>query len=100
MKALQEGKLVQPATYHKMQQWTDESLGFYYGYGLRKIELGELYSNLSGLSLIGHSGTSSAFMYYCPELDTYLSGTFNQIDFHRDCHALLANILLKLKNSQ
>jgi D-alanyl-D-alanine carboxypeptidase len=100
MKALQEGTLVQPATYQQMQQWTDESLGFYYGYGLRKINLGELDPALNGLSLIGHSGTSSAFMYYCPELDTYLTGTFNQIDYYRDCHAFLADILITLKSAQ
>jgi len=99
MKALQQGELVRPATYLKMQQWTEESLGFYYGFGLRKIELVELNPALSGLSLVGHSGTSSAFMYYCPELDTYLTGTFNQIDYHRDCHALLAEVLLTIRGT-
>lgn len=97
--ALLSEKLVSLTTLKSMQAWTGESLGTYYGYGLRKFDLGELYPALSGLSLIGHSGTSSAFMYYCPELDIYLIGSFNQIDFYRDCHTFLADVLLSLKSS-
>jgi CubicO group peptidase (beta-lactamase class C family) len=97
--ALLSEKLYSATRLQSMQKWKDESLGTYYGYGLRKFELGELYPALSGLSLIGHSGTSSAFMYYCPELDTYLIGSFNQTDFYRDCHTLIADILLTLKSA-
>ena len=99
LSALLSERLVSAASLKSMQQWTDESLGFYYGFGLRKIELGELYPALSGLSLIGHSGTSSAFMYYCPELDTFLTGTFNQVDYYRESHALLAEVLLTIRST-
>lgn len=93
MKALQEGKLVQSATYQKMQQWTEESQGTYYGYGLRKWDLQELSSILPKLTLIGHSGSTSSFMYYCPELDTYLAGSFNQTDFKKGHIEFLVSIL-------
>ncbi|MGD1894405.1 MAG: serine hydrolase domain-containing protein [Cyclobacteriaceae bacterium] len=97
MKALQEGKLVQPATYQKMQQWTDESQGTYYGYGLRKWELHELFPTLPKLTLIGHSGSTASFMYYCPELDTYLTGSFNQTDFKKGHIVFLVKVLSELK---
>jgi D-alanyl-D-alanine carboxypeptidase len=29
--------------------------------------------------LIGHSGLSGAFSFYCPQKDTFLTGTVNQI---------------------
>jgi D-alanyl-D-alanine carboxypeptidase len=65
-------------TLKKMQKWKQESKGLYYGYGLRKVRTSERFPYLTNLSLIGHTGSTSSFMFYCPELDIYLSGTFNQ----------------------
>lgn len=81
MSGLNNGQLVSEATLERMQQWVPESYGTSYGYGLRKWELKSFSPSLGDLTLIGHSGTSSAYMYYCPELDTYFTGTFNQINF-------------------
>lgn len=85
--------MVRPATWAQMQQWTDESQGTYYGYGLRKWKLEELSSTLPQLTLIGHSGSTASFMYYCPELDTYLTGSFNQTNFKQGHIVFLAEIL-------
>ncbi|MEO0330683.1 MAG: serine hydrolase domain-containing protein [Bacteroidota bacterium] len=98
LKALREGQLVQPATWEKMQQWTEESKGIYYGYGLRKWGLRELSPTLPELTLIGHSGSTSSFIYYCPELDTYLSGSFNQTNFKKGHMEFLITILSSLDN--
>ena len=96
MRALQEGRLVKPATFKKMQQWTEESQGTYYGYGLRKWKLQELSPTLPKLTLIGHSGSTSSFMYYCPKLDTYLTGSFNQTDFREGHIKFLISVLSDL----
>lgn len=76
--ALNSNGLVSSPTLKKMKKWTKESRGSYYGFGLRKIVLKELSEEYPEYTLIGHNGSTSAFMFYCPELDLYLSGTFNQ----------------------
>ena len=92
-KALFDGKLVKKETLKSMQQWTPETQGMYYGFGLRKVVLNELSEDLPSLELIGHSGSTASFLYYCPSLDVYISGTLNQVEATRDSVVLLANIL-------
>ncbi|MEM6720862.1 MAG: serine hydrolase domain-containing protein [Bacteroidota bacterium] len=92
-KALFAGKLVHKETFKAMQQWTPETLGMYYGFGLRKVVLNELSAEFPKLTLIGHSGSTASFLYYCPELDVYITGTLNQIEASKDALILVANIL-------
>ena len=77
--ALHTDKILKPETLLQMQQWKSESQGFYYGYGIRKISLNELNPTWPDLQVLGHTGTTSSFMFYCPQLDVYLSGTLNQV---------------------
>jgi len=76
--ALNSPGLLSEKSREAMQAWRDESAGTYYGYGLRKWIFKELNPSLPNLTMIGHSGATSSFMYYCPELDTHLIGSFNQ----------------------
>ncbi|MEM6687573.1 MAG: serine hydrolase domain-containing protein [Bacteroidota bacterium] len=92
-KALFNGKLVKRETLKAMQQWTAETQGMYYGFGLRKVVLQELSSNFPTLELIGHSGSTASFLYYCPSLDVYIAGTLNQVEANKDALILIANIL-------
>lgn len=92
-KALFAEKLVNKKTLQIMQQWTPETKGMYYGFGLRKIVLNELDKNLPKLTLIGHSGSTASFMFYCPELDVYTSGTLNQTEETRNSLLLITKIL-------
>ncbi|WP_298421817.1 serine hydrolase domain-containing protein [uncultured Kordia sp.] len=92
-KALLSGKIVQKKTLERMQQWTPETQGMYYGFGLRKVVLNELDQNLPKIELIGHSGSTASFMYYCPNIDTYISGTLNQTDSTKNSLSLITNIL-------
>ena len=85
-------------SFKSMQSWTDESYGLEYGYGLRKFQLRKLYQYLPNLTLIGHSGTSGSFMYYCPELDVYLTGTFNQTAYQKKHVDFMVSVLSQLKN--
>ena len=93
--ALMNGKLVSAETLNNMQQWTEESKGMAYGFGLRKISLNELDPNLPNWELIGHSGLNGTSMYYCPALDTYLAGTLNQLEASRDAVILMVKVMMQ-----
>ncbi|MRI01401.1 serine hydrolase [Kriegella sp. EG-1] len=97
-KALNEEILITNKSLRQMQEWIDESFGFEYGYGLRKFELKKLSPLVGDLSLIGHSGTSGAFMYYCPELDVYLTGTFNQTSYKKKHVIFMLQVLEELQS--
>lgn len=99
-KALHSGQLVSLATIDLMQQWTPESKGMYYGFGLRKFVFNELFPLLPRLEIIGHSGSTGSFMYYCPQLDVYLSGTFNQTEAVKKSIVLLVKVLSEMKKHQ
>ena len=63
-----------------MKQWRTESSQTSYGYGLRKWVVPAGSSNSPAISLIGHTGATGSFMYYSPELDLHVIGTFNQTE--------------------
>lgn len=97
--ALFTQKLLTLETLTTMQQWIPEAQGMYYGFGLRKIVFNELHPDLPTIEVIGHSGSTGSFLYYCPSLDTYISGTLNQTDEVRNSVILVANILEIIKKS-
>ena len=92
--ALMSGELVSEATLNDMQEWTQETQGMAYGYGLRKITINELDSSLPELEVIGHSGLNGTSMYYCPSFDIYLSGTLNQLEASKDAVILMVKVLM------
>ena len=99
LKTLLQGALVSKEGLANMQQWIPESQGTYYGYGLRKWVLNELDATLPPFSLIGHSGSTGAFMYYCPELEVYLSGTFNNTDFLKEHIMFMVEVLMRFSQN-
>ncbi|MEP2668579.1 MAG: serine hydrolase domain-containing protein [Cyclobacteriaceae bacterium] len=96
MKALVGGELVSAATWDEMNNYVNESKGTYYGFGLRQWVLKELFPTLPDLTLIGHSGSTGSFMYYCPELDTYFIGSFNQTEMIKNHILFLEKVLLRV----
>ncbi|QCK14286.1 serine hydrolase [Mangrovivirga cuniculi] len=91
-------ELVSEETLNKMQEWTYETVGMTYGYGLRKIKFSELDPSFPNLEVIGHSGSNGTSMYYCPDEDIYLVGTLNQLESSKDAVILLARVLEKCTN--
>lgn len=91
--ALWSGKLLSHNTLETMQQWIPETRGMYYGFGLRKIVLRQLFPTLPKLTLIGHSGSTGSFMYYCPELDVFFSGSLNQTKANKQAVIMMIKIL-------
>jgi D-alanyl-D-alanine carboxypeptidase len=91
--ALFSGKIISKSSLKAMQNWLPETVGMYYGFGLRKIVFKELSHNLPDLYVAGHSGSTASIMYYCPELDVYLAGTLDQTDATKDSLLFLAGVL-------
>ncbi|MGK7397324.1 MAG: serine hydrolase domain-containing protein [Candidatus Cyclobacteriaceae bacterium M3_2C_046] len=95
--ALHSRKLISPETLIKMQQWVPESKGIYYGFGLRRFVFSQLFPLLPKLEIIGHSGSTGSFMYYCPQLDIYLAGTLNQTNAAKRSVMFLVKTLSMIK---
>ena len=97
MEALRNGAIITEQSFEAMQQWVPESRGMEYGYGLRRFRLRGLFPLLPNLTLIGHSGSTNSFLYYCPELEVYLAGTFNQTSDIRQHVIFMVKVLSVLK---
>jgi CubicO group peptidase (beta-lactamase class C family) len=91
--ALFNGALLKTETLASMKQWIPETQGMYYGFGLRKIVFSELHSSLPEIEVIGHSGSTGSFLYFCPNLDVYISGTLNQTDEVNNSVVFVSNVL-------
>jgi CubicO group peptidase (beta-lactamase class C family) len=79
LKAFNEDVIVKKETRYAMQNWTNESVGMQYGFGIRKVSFDEVSNTETDLQLIGHNGSTASFLWYCPQLDTYISGSLNQL---------------------
>ncbi len=91
--ALFSGKLISKKTLETMQNWVPETRGMEYGYGLRKVTFRKLFPTLPDLTIIGHSGSTGSFMFYCPELDVYLAGSLNQTQEVKESVVLMVKVL-------
>lgn len=91
--ALFSGKIVSEETLKIMQNWVHETRGMEYGFGLRKVSFKKLFPSLPDLTIVGHSGSTGSFMYYCPKLDVYLAGTLNQTDEVKNSVVLMVKVL-------
>jgi len=98
--ALNTNALIEAETYAFMQTWTKESAGFYYGLGLRKINMKKLFFAYPDLNLIGHNGSTGSFMFYCPELDVYVNGSFNQLEMRRKAVIFLTKLMSKIEKER
>ena len=99
-RALFSGEIVTESSLAKMQDWLPESKGTYYGLGLRKYEFKDFSKLLPDLTIIGHSGVNSSFCFYCPELDVYMAGTFNQTNHMKTSIQFLMKVLMTHRSSE
>ncbi|MBI9041823.1 serine hydrolase [Lutibacter sp.] len=93
LEAFNADKIVKKNTRLAMQNWIDETVGMEYGYGIRKISFNVLYKINTGLQLIGHTGSTASFLWYCPELDIYIAGTLNQLEASKSTISLVYDVL-------
>lgn len=98
LKAFNNDVLMKKGTRLAMQNWVYETRGMEYGFGIRKVSIDELTGTESDLQLIGHSGATASFLWYCPQLDTYISGTLNQLEASKSAMVLVYDILKIIEN--
>ncbi|MBQ4915620.1 beta-lactamase family protein [Maribacter sp. MMG018] len=97
LKAYNEDKVVKKETRLQMQHWVDETVGMQYGFGIRKVSFKDLLNNETDLQLIGHTGSTASFLWYCPQLDTYIAGTLNQLEASKSTLKLVYEILTRIE---
>lgn len=98
LKAFNEDLIVTKETRLEMQNWVNETKGMEYGFGIRKVSIYKLTETESDLQLIGHSGSTASFLWYCPQLDIYISGTLNQLEASKSAMILVYEILKIIEN--
>lgn len=93
LEAFNVDKIVKKNTRLGMQNWIDESVGMEYGFGIRKVSYKDTKDENKKLTLIGHTGSTASFLWYCPELDTYIAGTLNQLEASKSTIPLVYDVL-------
>jgi CubicO group peptidase (beta-lactamase class C family) len=94
-----EGKLfAHPSRLERMKSWRKIFFPFKYGLGLMRFQLPKIFSPFSpNPELIGHSGATSAFLFYSDIGQLYICGTLNQIDNQGRPYRMMLK-LIKLVN--
>lgn len=98
LSAFEEDKIVKKETRLAMQHWVHETKGMEYGFGIRKVSLNNLFDTDTNLEVIGHTGSTASFLWYCPQLDTYIAGTLNQLEASKSTVELVYDILRLIDN--
>ena len=93
LEAFNADKIVKKNMRLEMQNWIDESVGMKYGFGIRKVSYKDTKDENKKLTLIGHTGSTASFLWYCPELDTYIAGTLNQLEASKSTIPLVYDVL-------
>jgi len=93
LEAFNKDEIVTKTTRLAMQNWRYETQGMDYGFGIRKVSMKAVTGADTDVQLIGHSGSTGAFVWYCPQLDTYISGTLNQLEASKSAFMLVHNVL-------
>lgn len=83
LSALLRGDLfADPATFPLMKERRNRVIWplIHYGLGVMHFKIGRLNApGFRPLSLIGHSGASGSWLFYCPEMDLLTTGTVDEV---------------------
>jgi CubicO group peptidase (beta-lactamase class C family) len=81
LKALNEGRIIRPASLKLMHNWRRLQGPLQYGYGTMYFNLPGPIRGITGIPpLWGHSGSTGSFLYYSQDLDLYMAGTIDQVE--------------------
>lgn len=98
IKAFFSGALFPKEYLSEMQNWNKIFFPLEYGVGVMRFKLPRIFSPFKAYpELIGHSGLSGAFAFFCPELKTYLTGTVNQVSSPGISFRLMLKLLRELQ---
>jgi CubicO group peptidase (beta-lactamase class C family) len=94
MKSLVNNEIVTEDTLEKMMSDRAKySIGIDYGYGIMKFKNTPI---LIPYSLWGNAGATGAFMFYQPETEAYLIGSFNDFEYEKKGVRFMFKIINKL----
>ena len=95
LKAFFQGKIF-PVEYTDIMKSEFNSI-FYplkYGVGIMKFQMPRIFTMFKIFPpLLGHSGLSGAFAFYCVEKDLYITGTVNQIAARSRSYQMMIKVL-------
>ncbi len=95
-----EGRLFDPARLDEVHTWKPVFFPLQYGGGLMRFQLPRWMTLWRPTpKLIGHLGSSGSFVFYAPERDIYLAGTFNQTDLPRRPVGFMLKVIRSLENA-
>lgn len=70
-----------------------------YGLGMMRLDLPRIVTRFKAVpAVIGHTGACGSWLFYCPELDFYLTGTVNQLLAAAAPFRFVPQVLNVLKN--
>lgn len=98
MKALVKGEIIAKDTFAKMQDWAKYFIGIDYGYGLMKLKTIPLLMPKK-YNAWGNVGAIGSFMFYHPEMDTYLIGNFNHFAYEKKGVRFMLKAINKLSKT-
>lgn len=86
-------------------EWGRFNRGIDYGRGMMVIRPGRLTPFMKGYpDLFGHSGLTGSYLYYVPEYDAVITGSFNSVDWGRSRHVIyileVLNILSRVERAR
>lgn len=83
LSALMRGDLFSdPATFPLMEERRNRVIWplIHYGLGMMHFKIGRLNApGFRPLNLIGHAGATGSWLFYCPELDLFTTGTVDEV---------------------
>ena len=98
LKALNEGRIIRPASLKLMHNWRRLYFPLQYGYGTMFFNLPGLLRELTGIPpLWGHSGSTGSFLYYSRDLDLYLAGTIDQVESRIKPFLLMGKVITAVR---
>lgn len=82
LKSFYTGKLFKESYLPMLYQWNRiQWFPLEYGIGMMRCKMSRLMSPLfPAPEIIGHSGSTGTFAFYCPPKDLFITGTINQIN--------------------
>ncbi len=95
LKTLLAGRLFEdPLTFERMKSWRSIFLPFQYGLGLMRSKLPRILSPFSATpELIGHSGSTSAFLFHSDIGQLCIFGTLNQVENQGRPYRLMLKVI-------
>lgn len=82
------------STLERMKSWQKIFFPFQYGLGLMRFKLPKIFSPFGpSPELVGHSGATSAFLYYSDISQLYIAGTLNQTENQGRPYRLLIKLI-------